>query len=95
MQHLDGNVLAGPLAGLFAFDVTTASARCAGCGELAMLAQAMVYADAMGYVARCASCDAVLATVVVESERTWISLQGLSALEVPVLREDEAPARTL
>jgi hypothetical protein len=48
-----------------------------------MLAQAMVYADDMGYVARCRSCDAVLATVVVDAERTWISLHGLSALEMP------------
>ncbi len=94
MEHLDGNVLAGPLAGLFAFDVTTASARCAGCGEPAMLAQAMVYADAMGYVARCASCDAVLATVVVESERTWISLPGVSALEVPTAAQRAAEPST-
>jgi hypothetical protein len=83
MQHLDGNVLAGPLAERFTFDVTTASGRCAGCGDLAMLAQAMVYADAMGYVARCRSCDAVLATVVVDTDRTWLSLHGLSALELP------------
>lgn len=83
MQHLDGNVLAGPLAEWFTFDVTMASGRCAGCGDLAMLAQAMVYADAMGYVAHCRACDAVLATVVVEAERGWISLHGLSALELP------------
>jgi hypothetical protein len=83
MQHLDGNVLAGPLAECFTFDVTTASGRCAGCGDQAMLAQAMVYADDMGYVARCRSCDSVLATVVVDTGRTWISLHGLSALEMP------------
>lgn len=83
MQHLDGNVLAGPLAGLFAVDLTAASGRCAGCGEHAMLARAMVYADAMGYVARCASCDAVLATVVVVgAERTRLTLHALTALEL-------------
>jgi hypothetical protein len=83
MQHLDGNVLAGPLAELFAFDATTASARCIGCGTVAMLATAMVYADAMGYVVRCPACDGVLATVVRDEGRTWISLIGITALEVP------------
>jgi hypothetical protein len=83
MQHLDGNVLAGPLADVFAFDATAASGRCDGCGDVAMLAAAMVYADAMGYVARCSHCDDVLATVVVGTDRTWISLHGMSALEVP------------
>jgi hypothetical protein len=82
MAHLDGNVLAGPLAELFAFDATTASARCAGCGHVALLATAMVHADAMGYVARCAGCDSVLATVVRGEGRTWLSLSGISALEV-------------
>ena len=81
--HLDGNVLAGPLAELFAFDATTASARCIGCGHVALLATAMVYLDAMGYVARCAGCDSVLATVVRGEGRTWISLQGVSAHEIP------------
>jgi hypothetical protein len=83
MMHLDGNVLAGPLAELFSIDVTTASARCVGCGEVAMLAAAMVYRDAMGYVARCADCDSVLATVVEGPDSTWISLLGVSALEIP------------
>lgn len=83
MQHLDGNVLAGPLAELFGFDPTTASARCAGCGAVAMLATAMVYVDAMGYVARCPGCDNVLATVVEGDARTWISLRGVTTLEVP------------
>jgi phage FluMu protein Com len=83
MQHLDGNVLAGPLAGLFGFDATMASARCAGCGHVAVLAAAMVWADAMGYVVRCADCDSVLATVVEGDDRAWISLSGISALEVP------------
>jgi hypothetical protein len=30
MTHLDGNVMAGGFADLFGFDVTTATARCAG-----------------------------------------------------------------
>jgi hypothetical protein len=81
--HLDGNVLAGPLAEVFAFDITEALARCAGCQTVAMIATAMVYVDEMGYVVRCASCDTVLATVVVTPERTWFSMPGVSSLELP------------
>jgi len=83
MQHLDGNALAGPLAELFAFDPTTASARCLGCGTVSMLATAMVYMDAMGTVVRCASCDSVLAKIVEGEDRIWISLIGIAAVEVP------------
>jgi ribosomal protein S27E len=83
MQHLDGNAIAGQLADLFTFDATTASARCLGCGHVAMLATAMVYMDAMGTVVRCASCGDVLATIVEGDDRTWISLLGVSALEIP------------
>ena len=63
MTHLDGNMLAGTFADLFSFDVTTATARCAGCGAVAA-ATAMVYVSDAGSVARCPGCDAVLATVV-------------------------------
>jgi hypothetical protein len=83
MQHLDGNVLAGPLAELFAFDATMASTRCGGCGAVSILATAMVYLDAMGTVARCADCETVLLTVVTQQGRTWITTPGLTALEVP------------
>jgi hypothetical protein len=82
MQHLDGNVLAGPLAELFAFDPTMASTRCAGCGAVSVLATAMVYMDAMGTVARCSDCETVLLTLVESDGRVWLTTPGVS-LEVP------------
>lgn len=82
MTHLDGNALAGILAEVFAIDVTTAITRCAGCGSTAPLATAIVYTDAPGVVARCRECDAVLATVVDAGDRMWLSLAGMSAIEV-------------
>ena len=82
MTHLDGNALAGGLAEVFAVDLTDARARCAGCGTVAPLAEAMLYTDAPGLVARCAGCDHVLATVVDAGDRLWLSLAGLSAIEV-------------
>ena len=82
MTHLDGNSLAGPLADFFTFDVTTATARCDGCGEVAELATAMVYTSAAGSVVRCGSCDHVLATLVESGDRAWIGMSGVSAIEV-------------
>lgn len=83
MSHLDGNVLAGPLAEVFGFDATDAIARCEGCGEVAALASAMVYTDAAGYVVRCVSCEHVLATIVLSADRLWLGMRGISALEIP------------
>jgi phage FluMu protein Com len=82
MTRLDGNAIAGPLADLFAIDLTMASARCAGCGSVELLATAIVYADAMGDVVRCPHCDQVLATLVRNGSRAWFSMRGISALEL-------------
>lgn len=81
-HHLDGNVLAGALSEVFTADVTAARGRCAGCGRMAVLAEAMVYTAAPGLVARCAGCDQVLATVVDTGDRLILSLAGLSAIEL-------------
>lgn len=83
MEHVDGNWLAGPLAEFFAFDTTTAAARCTGCGSVAELARAMVYRSGAGTVVRCASCGQVLATLVESEDRAWIGFSGISAIEVP------------
>lgn len=82
MQHVDGNSLAGPLAEFFTFDVTTATARCNGCGSVSELARAMVYRSGAGTVVRCGSCDQVLATLVEAGDRAWIGFSGVSAIEV-------------
>jgi len=82
MSHLDGNALAGPMAELFAFDITTASARCSGCGAIAVVATARVYTDAAGTVVRCSGCEAVLATIVRAPDRVFFGFPGISAIEV-------------
>lgn len=82
MEHVDGNAIAGPLADFFSFDVTTAIARCNGCGDITELARAMVYQSGAGTVVRCAACDHVLATLVETGDRAWIGFSGVSAIEV-------------
>ena len=79
---LDGNAAAGVLGEVFAVDVTAAVGRCAGCGAVAVLAQARVYVDAPGTVVRCAGCDAVLLRVVTAPGRAWLDLRGLAVLQL-------------
>lgn len=82
--RLDGNVLAGALSDALGWDPTNSDARCRHCGTHGALALAAVYASGMGMVARCTSCDAVLATVVEGDDgRIWFGMPGISALEMP------------
>lgn len=81
-NHLDGNALAGVLSDVFTTDVTTARARCGRCGRDAAVAEAMVYPDSPGLVARCASCDHVLVVVVRTGERLVLSLAGLDTIDL-------------
>jgi len=82
MHHLDGNVLAGPAAGLFAFEPTTAQGQCRSCADIAMLAQAMVFGHPMGFVARCRSCDNVLIVIVERDGQKSLGMRGLRWLRV-------------
>ncbi|PRZ09441.1 hypothetical protein BCE75_102154 [Isoptericola sp. CG 20/1183] len=75
---LDGNVLAGPLAGVWALDVTVATGRCAGCGDVAVLAGAVVFAHPMGRVARCRACGQVLMVVVERPDGVQVAARGLA-----------------
>ena len=81
-NYLDGNVLAGPLGEVFAVDVTSAMGQCASCGAQAAVAQAHVYQDAPGAVARCRACGAVLLRLVRAGDRAWLDLRGISCLEL-------------
>jgi hypothetical protein len=80
---LDGNALGGPLGELFAFEVTTAMATCAGCGSQLPVATWVVFMHAPGIVARCSICDCVQLRVVrAETGRTWVDLSGLEIIEI-------------
>jgi hypothetical protein len=82
-EPVDGNSLAGPLSEIFAVDLTTALARCLGCGDVAEVARARVYPDPTGYVVRCAQCGDVLMVVVEEPDSVCVELRGMSWLKVP------------
>jgi hypothetical protein len=78
---VDGNALGGALREVFAVDVTNALGRCAGCGQIAAVAEARVYRWSPGVVARCASCDTVLLRLVRSPDRAFLDLHGLTCLE--------------
>jgi hypothetical protein len=80
----DGNALAGPLAELFAIDVTVADAQCAGCGVTGSVAALRVYSRAPGFVARCPSCAHVVMRLVRSADAAWLDLRGAVRLRVPM-----------
>ncbi|GAA4212487.1 DUF6510 family protein [Actinocatenispora rupis] len=80
--YVDGNALAGPLADLFAVDLTTAVLRCAGCGRTGPLAGLHVYQKAPGLVARCPGCQAVMVRLARTPTRVHLDLHGTLALAV-------------
>jgi ribosomal protein S27E len=78
MDHVDGNALAGPLSELFDEDLTTAMGRCAHCGDVSPLGRAVVYADAMGWVARCVGCGEVLLVICPDGESYTLHSPGVT-----------------
>jgi hypothetical protein len=80
---LDGNVTAGDLADIFAFDPTTAITTCATCRQTHSIATLRAYLQAPGMVLRCASCDAVQIRYVRTSQRAWLDVRGIDMLEIP------------
>ena len=57
---LDGNAAGGLLCELFAFDMTTSSVTCAGCGTVSQVGELALYGGRMGAIFRCIRCDAAV-----------------------------------
>ncbi len=79
-NYLDGNAAAGEMSRIFAIDVTTAQGKCAHCGTIKRFAEAQVYMDAPGLVARCVACEHVLLRIVNTRQRTLLDVQGMTYL---------------
>jgi hypothetical protein len=83
-RYQDGNALAGPLAELFAVDLTAATAQCTACGDTGPMAALRVYPHAPGMVARCARCDHVVLRLVRGPDTAWLDLRGTVSLRIPL-----------
>jgi hypothetical protein len=88
--HVDGNVLAGPLAAVFATDVTVALATCSGCGRNSRVAELHVYVSGPGMVARCPGCEQPVVRYASTPRAVMLDLRGASVLAVS-LPLDQAP----
>ncbi len=83
-HRLDGNAAAGRLTDVFAVEITTIRAVCAGCGRSGQLGEYIVYADAPGTVIRCPSCEAVVIRLAQVGDSTWLDMRGARALRIPL-----------
>ena len=80
---LDGNALAGPLSLVFATDLTVASAVCAGCRQVAVLATLPVFGAPMGLIARCPGCAAVMIGYTELPSGRTLQMSGTAVIRIP------------
>ncbi len=79
-NYVDGNAAAGELSRIFAIDVTTAEGQCAHCGATRRFAEAHLYMECPGVVARCAVCEHVLLRLVSVRKRVFLDVRGMRYL---------------
>lgn len=77
-DYLDGNSAAGELSRIFAIDVTAAEGQCASCGVTRRFAEAHIYMQGPGLVARCAACEHVLLRLVTAPDNAWLDMRGVT-----------------
>jgi hypothetical protein len=80
MDYLDGNAAGGALGEVFAMDTTSAVGRCANCGTRKRFAEAHLYAQCPGLVARCPQCGHILLRFTNVHDRVFLDLRGMTYL---------------
>ena len=81
-MRVDGNAAAGILSELFVPDLTSARAKCAGCGMTQTVGALLVYAHGMGTVVRCPGCDRVVLRVARTPTHVWLDASGATSIVV-------------
>jgi len=81
-DHVDGNALAGPLATIFAADVTVARTTCVGCGRNSYVAELHVYPNGPGMTGRCPGCSQPVIRYTETPRGFMLDLRGTVALLV-------------
>lgn len=79
-MRLDGNAAAGALRELFARDMTTALATCAGCGDARAVGALLDYGGPMGVVLRCPECGTAMLRMVRASTSLHVDVSGVTFL---------------
>ena len=80
--RVDGNAAAGVFSELFAPDLTSARAKCAGCGTTRTIGALIVYAHGMGTVVRCPGCDGVVLRVARTPTHVWLDATGATSIVI-------------
>jgi len=86
---LDANAVAGDLAELFGFEVTSVVHRCGHCGNVAAVGTLLAWTQGPGVTLRCSGCREVVVRIVRTPSRTLIDVSGAAYLEI---RRGEVPA---
>jgi hypothetical protein len=89
-DYLDGNAAAGELSNIFAMDVTAAEGECGHCGATKRFAEAHLYMQGPGLVARCAECQQVLLRLVNARDRVFLDLRGMTCLVLDTTQLQES-----
>jgi hypothetical protein len=87
MNYLDGNAAAGELSRIFAVDLTSAEGQCANCDAKKRFAEAHLYMQCPGLVARCPLCGHVLLRFTNVQGRFFLDLRGVTYLSVDAAPE--------
>ena len=87
---LDANAVAGDLAELFGFEVTSVVHRCGHCGNVAAVGTLLAWTQGPGVTLRCSACREVVIRYVRTATHTYLDVSGAAYLEI---RRAEVPAR--
>ena len=90
MNYLDGNAAAGELSRIFAMDITSAEGQCANCGAKGRFAEAHLYMQCPGLVARCTLCGHVLLRFVNTQQHIFLDLRGMAYMTIATREQQEA-----
>lgn len=82
MTQVDGNILDGPLGAVFAVEMSTAIAVCAGCGGTERMAATQVYGAPMGLIVRCPGCGEVLLRYAETPSARTLDMRGIRSLRL-------------
>ena len=79
---LDGNSAAGLFSEVFAVDMTSAQATCAGRDAVGEVGTLRMWAVEMGAVLRCPSCGSVVLRLTSTPSSVWIDASGARSIAI-------------